>query len=103
MLEAVLDIGLNDQSRIKLATYRGTKFALDTHICFIQNFGVAVLKVSAAELDKIVARISNGVSRSRLDTSQLEDILAEFKKHVYVPEEPLQQLVLAIQAMYASW
>lgn len=113
MMDTVLDIGLTDRSVEGLARSTGDeRFALDCYRRLIQMFGETVFGVAparfAAVLDDVVAR--SGVDRDvdldaaalRLVVQRNKDVCAEDAGRT-LPQDPREQLELAIEAVFGSW
>lgn len=107
MMNTILNLGLNDAIAAGLAKKTGNpRFAYDCYRRFIQMFADVVLGVDGHIFeDKIVDyKAAHGKT---LDTDMTgEDwqaIVVEFKKVVDFPEDPYQQLSLAIEAVFLSW
>ncbi len=113
MMETVLNVGLNDRSVVGLAAYSGNeRFAWDSYRRLIQMFGRTVMGIDAElfseALDK--AKAVKGVTNDvDLDANDLKDLVATFKGIVTretgrdFPQEPREQLDLAIVAVFGSW
>ena len=113
MMDTVLNLGLNDESRKGLATLtKNERFAWDAYRRFISMFGRIVLDIDAAKFDhaleakKKAARVQ---SDSELGPRQLSDLVTEYKAIVQretgkpFPTDPKAQLRLAIEAVFGSW
>src|SRR6058998_410637 len=113
MMDTVLNLGLNDESRTGLAKLtKNERFAQDAYRRFISMFGRIVLGIDPAKFEhaldakKKVARVQ---SDSELSAKQLADLVEEFKAIVRketgkpFPTEPQEQLRLAIEAVFGSW
>ncbi|NQU50149.1 MAG: pyruvate, phosphate dikinase [Planctomycetes bacterium] len=113
MMNTILNLGLNDDSVFGLAQLTGNeRFAFDAYRRLINMYGDVVMEVPhcvfEAEFDKIKANegveLDNDVSVEGL--KQLcfayEDV---FKKATGMdfPQDPFQQLELAIEAVFKSW
>ena len=79
---------------------------------FIQMFGRIVMEVSGERFDHALeaAKEKHGAKQDTdLDAAALKDLVAEFKSIVKAdtgrdfPEDPYEQLDLAIKAVFASW
>ncbi len=113
MMETVLNVGLNDQSVQGLAAYSGNeRFAWDSYRRLIQMFGRTVMGIDAdlfsEALDK--AKAVKGVTNDvDLDAADLKELVGTFKSIVKqetgraFPQEPREQLDLAIVAVFGSW
>src|SRR5437899_11828982 len=113
MMDTVLNLGLNDESREGLAAQTGNeRFALDAYRRFISMFGRIVLDIDptkfeqALEAKKKAARVE---SDPELSPKQLEELVDEYKEIVRkttgksFPADPKQQLRLAVEAVFGSW
>jgi len=113
MMDTVLNLGLNDDSRKGLATLtKNERFAWDAYRRFISMFGRIVLDIPADKFDhaleakKKAARVQTD---PELSPKQLEELVDEFKAIVRTqtgkpfPTEPKEQLRLAIEAVFGSW
>ncbi len=112
MMDTILNLGLNDSTVEVLAKISNdSRFAYDAYRRFIQMFGKIVLNIN----DKIFSDILEDTKREKgvkydheLDVSSLKKIVREFKE-VYkryskdFPEDPYEQLMLAIEAVFKSW
>ncbi|TMG63426.1 MAG: pyruvate, phosphate dikinase [Chloroflexi bacterium] len=113
MMDTVLNLGLNDESRAGLAKLtKNERFAWDAYRRFISMFGRIVLDIDAAKFDqalearKKAARVETD---PELSAKQLEELVTEYKGIVRketgkpFPTEPQEQLRLAIEAVFGSW
>lgn len=113
MMDTVLNLGLNQktlQGLIKLTD--DERFSQDAYRRFIQLFGKIVLKVDDGKFSEVFEKKKKEVG-AKLDTelkaSDLAEIVRKFKAIVKketgqaFPEEPLDQLRLAIGAVFESW
>ncbi|MGB9681520.1 MAG: pyruvate, phosphate dikinase [bacterium] len=113
MMDTVLNLGLNDESAqglIKLT--QNERFVYDAYRRFIQMFGKIVLGIPAELFDKAFDEYKEKVG-AKLDTDltaeHLKEIVSIFKEIVKketgkdFPTEPLEQLRLAIGAVFSSW
>ncbi len=113
MMDTVLNLGLNDQSVEGLAKLTNNpRFALDAYRRFISMFGRIVQEIDTAKFDRVLdeAKEKAGVkSDPELSAEQLREVVTEYKKIVKAetgaefPSDPLDQLRLAIQAVFGSW
>ena len=113
MMDTVLNLGLNDDTRKGLAALtKNERFAADAYRRFISMFGRIVLDIAAEKFDhaleakKKSARVK---SDPELGATQLDDLVREFKSIVQretgkpFPIDPQTQLRLAIEAVFGSW
>lgn len=113
MMDTILNLGLNDQSVIGLAKETGNEwFAYDSYRRFIQMYADVVLKIDKYKFDIIFDRVKNenGVKEdTKLSTENLMEIVKEYKELVLkenrapFPEEPKDQLLIAVEAVFNSW
>src|SRR5438477_3678338 len=113
MMDTVLNLGLNDESRKGLATLtKNQRFAWDAYRRFISMFGRIVLAIDAAKFDQALEarkRKAGVKTDPELSPRQLEELVTEYKQIVQTetgkpfPTEPKQQLRLAIEAVFGSW
>ncbi len=112
MMDTVLNLGLNPETREGLGQRAGRRFALDCHRRFIQMFGNVVLHMEHSKFEEVLhdAREKAGVQHDHQLTEQdLEGIIARYLALVQsetgrpFPEEPGEQLILAIRAVFDSW
>lgn len=113
MMETVLNVGLNDQSVAGLAAAAGDeRFAWDSYRRLIQMFGKTVLDIDAelfsAAFEAKKAEVG-AATDTELSASDLQTVVATFKEIVKTaagrdfPQDPREQLDLAIAAVFASW
>ena len=113
MMDTVLNLGLNNTSRKGLAkASRSERFANDAHRRFIQMFGKIVMGVPGDAFEEAMERAKKA-ARVKADTSlkaaDLAKLIRTFKqivrKHTSaeVPEDPILQLKMAIEAVFQSW
>ncbi|MEJ3746569.1 pyruvate, phosphate dikinase [Actinomycetes bacterium KLBMP 9797] len=113
MMETVLNVGLNDKSVDGLTNQSGNeRFAWDSYRRLIQMFGKTVCDVPGEEFEQALddaKRAKGAGSDLDLDAADLRALVGEFKtifaKHTgrEFPQEPREQLDLAIRAVFQSW
>ena len=113
MMDTVLNLGLNERTLEGLIKLTGNeRFGWDAYRRFIQMFGRIVMEVSGERFDHALetAKAAHGAEQDTdLDAAALRDLVAEFKSIVTAdtgrdfPEDPNEQLDLAIKAVFASW
>ncbi len=113
MMDTVLNLGLNDHTLKGLIDLTGTdRFAYDAFRRFIQMFSKIVLDIDPAKFEHILEEKKASVG-AKLDTdltaADLKDVVERFKDQVKketgkeFPQDPLDQMRLAIEAVFASW
>jgi pyruvate,orthophosphate dikinase len=112
MMDTVLNLGLNQQTREGLAKLtENPRFAADAYRRFVQLFGKIVLGVDGEKLEHVMDEAKGHGQRQDTDLSadELTQIAERFKaiikedKGVDFPEDPGQQLEQAIAAVFRSW
>ncbi|MBI2776660.1 MAG: pyruvate, phosphate dikinase [Chloroflexi bacterium] len=113
MMDTVLNLGLNEATLQGLVALTGNeRFGWDAYRRFIQMFGRIVMDVPGERFDHALdaAKQARGVSQDTdLTADDLEGVAAASRTIVRevtgrdFPEDPLEQLDLAIKAVFASW
>ncbi|MBK9314298.1 MAG: hypothetical protein IPM55_08645 [Acidobacteria bacterium] len=113
MMDTVLNLGLNDETRKSLAQLTGNeRFSYDAYRRFIQLFGKIVLGIDAEKFEhkfdeykkKLGVKLDTEVGAESLATL-IDDYKAIVKAETGedFPTDPLKQLELSIRAVFASW
>ncbi len=113
MLDTVLNLGMNDDSVLGLArATENERFAWDSYRRFVQMFGNVSRGIPGEEFEDAIkaAKQKVGVRQdTELDLEALKTLTARFKE-IYrehtdedFPQEPRDQLELAIRAVFDSW
>src|SRR5437867_3318000 len=113
MMDTVLNLGLNDESRAALEKLtKNPRFAWDAYRRFVSMFGRIVQDIPAEKFDHALEakkKATGAKSDTDLTPKALQELVAEFKEIVRretkkpFPTEPLEQLRLAIEAVFGSW
>ncbi|MDQ1432164.1 MAG: pyruvate, orthophosphate dikinase, partial [Actinomycetota bacterium] len=113
MMDTVLNLGLNDVSVGGLAQQTGNpRFAYDSYRRFVQMFAKIVLDVDGAKFEHALEalRKERGVETDpELSAEDLQGLAEQFKQIVRAeagiefPQNPKDQLQLAIEAVFRSW
>src|SRR5271165_7206586 len=112
MMDTVLNLGLNDRSVEGLAKQTSDeRFAFDSYRRFVQMYGRIVLGVPGEELDGPLEALKQrqGATDAELSAADLQALVGELKDVVLeatgkpFPQEPVDQLRGAIEAVFASW
>jgi pyruvate,orthophosphate dikinase len=113
MMDTILDIGLNDEVARGLVALTGDpRFVWDAYRRLVQMFGAVVLHVPDEVFEAVIAarrKHANATSDADLDAADWEHVTHKFKDIVRTytgedfPAEPLEQLRLASEAVFASW
>src|SRR5579862_59588 len=113
MMDTILNLGMNDKIAEAFAEKSGNpRWAYDSYRRFIQMFGNVVLDIPKEKFEHIF----DGQKKKRkfkLDTQltpqDLKDVIDGYKKLVRketgsnFPQEPREQLRMAIEAVFRSW
>ena len=113
MMDTILNLGLNDHAVEALAKRSNNpRFAYDSYRRLIQMFGDVVLDIHKHKFEVIFDSIKEreGVKFDyELTPEALKDVIGEYKKlvkketHKEFPQNPLDQLVQARNAVFRSW
>ena len=113
MMDTVLNLGLNDVTVKGFAALTGDeRFALDCYRRFIQMYANVVMGVDSYKFDNIIEKIKSdqGVKDDyELNADSLKELIELYKgvvakeKGVDFPQDPKEQLVMAITAVFDSW
>lgn len=123
MMETILNLGLNDKSVEGLSKKTGNlRFAYDAYRRFIMMYGSTAMDIDREKFDDIFDEVKNELTRKRLgfdkgikvnDTDVNEDELIETVKKFKTlyknelgadfPQDPMEQLWGAIDAVFGSW
>jgi pyruvate,orthophosphate dikinase len=112
MMDTVLNLGLNAQTREGLARLTDNpRFAADAYRRFVQLFSKIVLGVDGEKLEHVMDEAKGHGERQDTDlsTEELLDIAEKFKALVKsdtgheFPDDPYEQLRQAIAAVFNSW
>src|SRR3954468_18787245 len=113
MLDTVLNLGMNDTSVEGLAkATENPRFAWDSYRRFVQMFGNVSRGIDGEAFEEAISEVKaqRGVEADTdLDTDALKELVDRFKR-LYAehtgdefPQEPDEQLRLAIRAVFDSW
>jgi len=111
MMDTILNLGLNDQTVEGLAALtENPRFAYDSYRRFIQMFGDVVMEIAKTKFDAIFdAKKEEHEFDVDLTTEDLKEIIVGYKALVKeemgrdFPQEPKDQLMEAIMAVFRSW
>ncbi len=113
MMDTVLNLGLNTKTLAGLITLTNNeRFGRDAYRRFVQMFGKIVLDIPGERFEQEIERLKHR-KKVRLDTDldadDLKGLAEVFKRIIKVergiafPEDPREQLRMAIQAVFDSW
>ncbi|MDQ4147457.1 MAG: pyruvate, phosphate dikinase, partial [Pseudomonadota bacterium] len=114
MMDTVLNLGLNECTVKGLAAQTGDlRFALDAYRRFISMFGEIVMDVAHEKFDRVLECYKAQTAGKRdtdLTPEQLRQIIADYRRIIFAeqhghpfPEDPYEQLRMAIAAVFDSW
>ncbi|MFY4729018.1 pyruvate, phosphate dikinase, partial [Nitrospira sp. BLG_2] len=113
MMDTVLNVGLTTKTVEGLAAKtRNDRFAQDSYRRFVSMFGSIVMGVPREHFEAILKHKKTEVGvahETHLDARHLRELVASFKALIKeetkkdFPDEPLEQLRLAINAVFSSW
>ncbi len=113
MMDTILNLGLNDDSVKGLAKLTGNeRFAYDSYRRFIQMFSDVAIGIEKRKFENILDAVKEE-NDAQYDTDLTADNLKEvvdrykvlYKKEMgkEFPQEPKEQLMEAVKAVFASW
>ncbi len=113
MMDTILNLGLTDVAVEGFAKKTGNpRFAYDSYRRFIQMFSDVVMEISKAKFERVLDEIKEkkGVQYDTdLTADDLKDVIAQYKalykaeKGTDFPQEPTEQLIEAVTAVFRSW
>ena len=114
MMDTVLNLGLNDETVQGLAKLTGDqRFALDAYRRFISMFGEIVMGVESEKFERVFERAKTQAEGGRdtdLSAEQLDEVITSYKRIIFAyqhgkpfPQDPYDQLRMAIAAVFDSW
>jgi len=113
MMDTILNLGLNDETVVGLAKLTNNeRFAFDSYRRFISMFSDVVMEIEKAKFDEIFDEIKHK-NKCKLDTDlnaeNLKEVVKLYKamylkeKGAEFPQDPREQLMEAIKAVFRSW
>ena len=112
MMDTVLNLGLNEETVQGLAEQTGDlRFALDAYRRFASLFGEIVMGVAHEKFERVLDRFkaqTAGGKDTDLSSEDLRHIITAEKQIIIaeqqaIPEDPYEQLRVAIAAVFNSW
>src|SRR5438093_8125389 len=113
MMDTVLNLGLNPETLQGLARLTNNeRFAFDAYRRFIQMFGKIVMGIEGRKFDQIFDKVKEerGARQDTdLDLEALKEVVRRYKELYQrelgkeFPDDPQEQLRLAIAAVFGSW
>ncbi|MBI2061962.1 MAG: pyruvate, phosphate dikinase [Nitrospirae bacterium] len=113
MMDTILNLGLNDRTALGLiGQTKDERFVWDSSRRFIAMYSDVVLKIEKKKFEEKLAEMKRKFGRAQdveLTAEEMKDVVKEFKALVVretgkeFPQDPLQQLCLARDAVFDSW
>ncbi|HKH19894.1 MAG TPA: pyruvate, phosphate dikinase [Gammaproteobacteria bacterium] len=114
MMDTILNLGLNEYTVKGLTAQTGDlRFALDAYRRFISMFGQIVMDVAHEKFERVLERYKAQTAGNRdtdLTPERLCEIVADYRRIIFAeqhghlfPEDPYEQLRMAIAAVFDSW
>ncbi|MFZ5649836.1 MAG: pyruvate, phosphate dikinase [Bacillota bacterium] len=113
MMDTVLNLGLNDSTVEGLARNTGNRrFAYDCYRRLLNMFGDVVLGIDHHKFERILEMQKDKkdvVFDHQLEAADWEEVSAEYKRLIErenrapFPQDPVEQLFMAIYAVFNSW
>jgi pyruvate,orthophosphate dikinase len=113
MMDTVLNIGLNDETaKAMIRLTQNERFVYDSYRRLIQMFGSVVLGIEDEAFEEYldgVKQVKGYKSDTQLTAADLKEMISVFKqvvkehKGMDFPQDPLEQLRLATEAVFKSW
>ena len=113
MMDTILNLGLNDEvaeGMVKLTN--NPRFVYDSYRRFIQMFSDVVMEIPKQTFENIIDNVKHekGVEfDSQLAADDMRRLVKLFKEHFYrkkgfaFPDDPREQLMEAVKAVFRSW
>jgi len=113
MMDTVLNLGLTDETvQGVIAASGDERFAYDAYRRFVQMFSKIVLDTKADDFEQVIERYkeeTHAATDADIPADALKRMVEDFKQIARdasgkpFPEDPYEQLKLAIEAVFASW
>lgn len=113
MMDTVLNLGLNSETVRGLADKtNNARFAMDSYRRFITMFSSVVMNVPREKFEEVLEHKKQEVGAATdtdLSATALGELVATYQRVVrretgqVFPEDPFDQLNMAVQAVFASW
>lgn len=110
MMDTILNLGLNDETTKALALKTGNpRFANDSYRRLIQTFGDVAMDVELTVFEKELYLLRGDRQDHEISAGELAGLIEKYKE-IYqaktgeeFPQDPYDQLKLAIEAVFKSW
>ena len=107
MMNTILNLGMNDEIAQGLARKTNNpRFAYDSYRRFIQMFADVVLGVDGEKFEHEISRYKAEHGKTldvEMTAEDWQAVIAIFKTLTDFPQDPFEQLKLAVEAVFLSW
>ncbi|MFH7819567.1 pyruvate, phosphate dikinase [Neobacillus thermocopriae] len=113
MMDTILNLGMNDETVIGLAKLTNNpRFAYDSYRRFIQMFSNVVLEIDSYFFEQFLEEkreLKGYTSDPEMTAEDWQEVIKGYKeivkqhKKIDFPQDPKEQLFLAIHAVFKSW
>jgi pyruvate,orthophosphate dikinase len=112
MMDTILNLGMNDHCTAPLAKSTDGRFARDAYRRLLQMYGNVVLGIDSAQFEAVLSRHKKSKKArldSELDEATLRAVVRDYQALIKkltrspFPQDPKQQLLGAIEAVFRSW
>ncbi|RLQ22866.1 pyruvate, phosphate dikinase [Seongchinamella sediminis] len=107
MMNTILNLGLNDDIAAGLAARTNNpRFAYDSYRRFISMFADVVMGVPGEKFEHEIDKYKQAHGKTLdvdMSAEDWQEIIAIYKTLVDFPEDPFQQLKMAVEAVFQSW
>ncbi|MEH6634791.1 MAG: pyruvate, phosphate dikinase [Halioglobus sp.] len=107
MMNTILNLGLNDEITAGMAEKTGNpRFAYDSYRRFIQMFADVVMGVDGAKFEHELSQYKTAQGKALdvdMTAEDWQEIVRIYKTLVDFPEDPFEQLKLAVESVFMSW
>jgi len=107
MMNTILNLGMNDEIAQGLALKTGNpRFAYDSYRRFIQMFADVVMGIDGEKFEHELGKYKTTHGKALdvdMTTEDWQEIVTIYKTLVDFPEDPFEQLRLAVEAVFMSW
>ena len=103
MMDTILNLGLNDQTYKSLAKQTGNEqFAFNSYKRFIQMFSEVVYGIEKYKYDLLEKELEQTGTKKEEYIKKYKELFKSEVKFDF-PDEPMEQLLAAIEAVFSSW
>ena len=107
MMNTILNLGMNDEIAQGLALKTSNpRFAYDSYRRFIQMFADVVMGVDGEKFEHELGKYKTTHGKALdvdMSTEDWQEIVTIYKTLVEFPEDPFEQLRMAVEAVFMSW